>query len=87
MFTAYIEKIKNKLIVGNRYLVHFRNSYGTYSNSVSEISIIEKAEEYVKVREFRPNSTDNIEWRRYFDIEVVEELRNVVEELRNYNTL
>ena len=84
MFTEDIEKIKNKLIVGNRYLVHFRNSYGTHSNSISEISIIEKAKKYVKVREFHPNSTDHIEWKNYYDIEVVEEL-GVFNILKNNN--
>ena len=67
MFTEDIKKIKNKLIVGNRYLVHFRN---LYSNSVSEISIIEKAENYVKVRVFHSNSTNHVEWQRYCDIEI-----------------
>lgn len=92
MFTEDIKKIKNILIVGNRYLVRFRNSYGTYSNSVSEISIIEKAEKYVKVREFRPNSTDYVEWKSYCDIEVVEELKvsNILKSNnannRNYET-
>ena len=71
MFTEDIEKIKNKLIVGNRYLVRFRDIYG---DDVYEINIIEKAKNYVKVRNFRSDSTDYVEWKNYCDIEVVEEL-------------
>ena len=81
MFTEDIKKIKNKLIVGNRYLVHFRDTYG---HDVSEISIIEKAKNYVKVRNFRSDSTDYVEWKSYCDIEVVEELEKSNDFENNY---
>ena len=81
MFTEDIEKIKNKLIVGNRYLVRFRDIYG---DDVYEINIIEKAKNYVKVRNFRSDSTDYVEWKNYCDIEVVEEL-GVFNILKNNN--
>jgi hypothetical protein len=82
MFTEDIEKIKNKLIVGNRYLVYFRVSY--MRKSIYEIVVLEKATEHFKLKCFCSNAEDYIEWKKYDDIEVVEEL-GVFNILKNNN--
>ena len=61
---------KNSLIVGDRYLVYFRNSY--IRGSIYEIVVLEKATEHFKLKCICSNAEDFTEWKKYDEIEIVE---------------